>query len=178
MTAPRLRPDARALPAPPGTTVLIDAALIQTAIDASRISARGRVILPLHEAHGETLHRMLNAVQPGSYIRPHRHLDPPKAEAVVLLRGSLRYLEFTPAGDLARVVTLTAASGNIGLDTRAGVYHTFYALEPDTVVFEAKPGPYDPTSDKEFAGWAPPEGSAEAGLYLERLSAAAARRPV
>ena len=37
---------------------------------------------------------MLNAIQPGSYIRPHRHLDPPKSESLILLQGMLGYVSF------------------------------------------------------------------------------------
>src|SRR5262249_29444227 len=159
----------RALPAPDGTSVRIDSPLIQQAIEGSRKSPRKRVILPLHQSPSETLHRMLNAVQPGSYIRPHRHLHPPKAEAIVLLRGALRYFEFTTDGTIADSIIVSAAIGNIGLDTRPGVFHTFVATEPDTVVFEAKPGPYEPTTDKDFASWAPAEGSPAVAEYLDHL---------
>lgn len=163
------RPFPRALAAPEGTSVTIDGALVAQAIDASRASPRRRVILPFHQSAEDTLHRMLNVVQPGSYIRPHRHLDPPKAETIILLQGGLRYLEFTAAGEVSRVVTLSPATGNVGMDTRAGVFHTFLALEPDTVVFEAKPGPYQANTDKDFAAWAPPEGSEHAATYLRWL---------
>ena len=44
-------------------------------------------------------------------------------------------------------------------------------LEPDTVVFEVKPGPYQPTSDKDFAPWAPAEGGPDAPAYLADLEA-------
>jgi len=37
---------------------------------------------------------MLNSIQPGSYLRPHRHLDPPKDEAFVLLKGSAGFVIF------------------------------------------------------------------------------------
>jgi len=36
----------------------------------------------------------------------------------------------------------------------------------DSVLFEAKAGPFDPGAAKEFAGWAPEEGSPEAISYL------------
>jgi hypothetical protein len=42
-------------------------------------------------------------------------------------------------------------------------------LEPGTVFFEAKAGPYLPLNDSEIAGWAPPEGDDGALLYLEQL---------
>ena len=36
------------------------------------------------------------------------------------------------------------------------------ALEPDTVMFELKQGPYQPTADKDFLSSFPGEGSEEA----------------
>lgn len=160
----------RALDAPAGETALIDEQLIGRAIAASRESPRRRVILPLHASASDPYQRMLNAVQPGSYIRPHRHRDPPKGESVIVLRGAVRFVTFREDGAVAMSVALGPTSGTIGLDVRPGVYHTFLALEPDTVVFEAKTGPYDERVDKDFAPWAPAEGSPEAAAYLRRLT--------
>ena len=60
----------RALEPPEGPIVLIDTPLIEAASHASRRSPRRRVILPFHASHGDPLQRMLNAMQPGSYIQP------------------------------------------------------------------------------------------------------------
>ena len=155
-----------ALEPPSGTLVTIDTAMITKARSASRESPRGRIILPLHTSAADPLQRMLNAIQPGSYIRPHRHADPPKSETILLLRGAITYLTFDNTGALTQHITLSAAAERFGMDTKPGVYHTFFALEPDTILFEVKPGPYDPKTDKDFAPWAPEEGSPEADAIL------------
>jgi len=49
------------------------------------------------------------------------------------------------------------------------VFHTFLALENDTVLFEAKQGPYDRNTDKDFAAWAPCENSEESSAYMNHL---------
>src|SRR5688572_11453773 len=59
---------------------------------------RKREILVLHRGNADPLQRVLNALQPGSYIRPHRHYTPPKAEALVLLSGSLGFVPFLEDG--------------------------------------------------------------------------------
>lgn len=164
------KPFPRALDAPSGESVVLDAGLLERAIAASRESPRQRVILPLHASAADPYQRMLNAAQPGSYIRPHRHRHPPKGETVIVLRGAVRFLTFREDGAVATNVVLAANGGAIGLDVRPGVYHTFVALEPDSVVFEAKTGPYDEYLDKDFAPWAPLEGSPEAVAYLQRLA--------
>ena len=43
------------------------------------------------------------------------------------------------------------------------------SLETDTVVFEAKSGPYQPASEKDFATWAPAADTDEAGSCLAQL---------
>lgn len=146
----------------------VDAALVaQKARDAA-VNPRGREIHRLHVEDAATLQRMLNAVQPGTYVRPHRHLAPPKAEAFILLSGSLGFVAFDDDGRFGPedCLLLDRQRGAWAVDVTAGVWHAILALEPDTVVFEVKPGPYSPLSDKDFAPWAPAEGTAEAAAYL------------
>lgn len=159
----------RALQPPAGRVAAITRERIAEGIRRSRESPRRRVIVPFHRSHADRLHRMLNVVQPGTYVQPHRHLLPPKAEAIVVLQGAVGFVAFSDAGAVEEALVLRAASEKIGVDLEPGVYHTFVALEPDTVLFEVKPGPYEEASDKDFAPWAPPEGSEEARAYLARL---------
>ncbi len=159
----------RALKSPTGELVTLTDNLIDAAIFASRESPRKRIILPFHDGPENTLHRMLNAVQPGSYIRPHRHLDPPKDEALVLLRGALTFYTFHEDGTVNAVQHVRAGTASFGIDVKAGVFHTFIATEPDTVVFEVKPGPWSPATDKDFATWAPDEGEEGYVEYMDRL---------
>jgi cupin fold WbuC family metalloprotein len=144
--------------------------MIEQAVEHSRRSPRGRIILPLQLGPNDILHRMLNALQPGSYVRPHRHLNPPKAESFVVLRGRAAFFTFRDDGTTDHSVMVTPA-GPFGADIHPGVYHAVAALEPDTVVFEVKTGPYDPASDKDFAPWAPEEGTPQAAAYLKGLLA-------
>ncbi len=147
---------------------VVDGALLaQKARDAAA-NARRREIHRFHADDAETLHRMVNAIQPGSYVRPHRHLAPPKAEAFVLLTGSLGFIAFGEDGNFGRedCVVLDREAGVLAVDAPAGGWHAIVALAPDTAVFEVKPGPYSPMSDKDFAPWAPAETEARAMAYL------------
>ena len=58
-----------------------------------------------------------------------------------------------------------------GIDLRPGLWHSIAALTPVAVCYEVKPGPWDPATDKEFAPWAPEEGSDAASQYLATLLA-------
>jgi len=159
----------RALDPPEGSATPIDRSLIERGIRAAAASPRGRMIVPLHKTHADTLHRMLNVVQPGSYIRPHRHVDPPKAESLVVLAGAAVYVVFAEDGGLLDVRPLSP-EGIVGMDLEPGVIHSFYATEPDTVVFEAKPGPYTADGDKSFMEWAPAEDDDASAAYLAELT--------
>lgn len=168
--------NSKALQAPQGAICWLTNELLEGAIAASHSSPRRRIIQPLHRSEGATLHRMFNAVQPDSYIPPHRHLDPPKAESWIVLRGALAFFTFDERGAIRECLEIRAGGDIFGVDLEPGVYHTFFALEPDTVVYEVKDGPYSPTTDKAFPEWAPREGTSEARGYLEQLRAEFARR--
>ncbi|MFY0576060.1 cupin fold metalloprotein, WbuC family [Cystobacter fuscus] len=159
----------RVLDAPAGELVVLTRSLVEDVTESSRTSPRRRIILPLHKNEEEPLHRMLNVIQPDSYVRPHRHLEPPKAEAWVVLRGALAFFTFEEDGRVRDCLSFEAGGERFGVDLAPGIFHGLVALAPDTVLFEVKNGPYAPASDKSFAPWAPAEGSPEAAGYLARL---------
>jgi cupin fold WbuC family metalloprotein len=120
----------------------------------------------------DPVHRLLNAVEPGTYIRPHRHLHPPKDETYVVVRGALGLVLFDAVGAVAAARRLSAgAGGTFGVDIPAGVLHTVVALEAGTVFFEVKAGPYVPPSGDDVPTWAPAEGEPGAAAYEGSLRA-------
>ncbi len=125
----------------------------------------------LHPADASRGHRLFNAIEPGSYIRPHRHLDPEKDETFLVVRGRLGVITFADDGTVRETALLEAGGANLVADIPHGVYHTAVSLEPGTIFFEAKAGPYVPIAEAEKAAWAPAEGDAGALPYLARLKA-------
>lgn len=123
----------------------------------------------LHPSDESRCHRLLNAIEPESYIRPHRHLDPEKDEAFILLSGRLVVVTFTDAGEVAETVVLSHASGNLAVDIPHGVYHTALSLESGTVFYEAKAGPYRPLDEFEKAIWAPEENDPQVKSFILSL---------
>ena len=124
-----------------------------------------------HPTDDARCHRLLNAIEPGSYIRPHRHLDPAKDEAFVILRGRLAVFIFDEDGAVGETAVLSPGGANVAADVPNGLFHTAVALESGTVFFEAKAGPYLPVSEEEKAPWAPEEGTPQAEAYLALLTA-------
>jgi cupin fold WbuC family metalloprotein len=150
---------------------LIDNALLDEVCREAAASPRRRKNRNFHRGDDQPGHRLLNAMQPDSYIPPHRHLDPNKDETMVVLRGAMALLVFDDAGQVIQRVKVGAGGTAIGVDIPHGVWHTVIALEPDTLFLEAKAGPYLPLTPDEKAPWAPTEGDSQAASYFEALCA-------
>ena len=153
----------------PYSLIPLDDHLLDHAVEAAEHSPRRRHIVRLHE-HGEAVQRMFNAIEPESYMRPHRHADKP--ETLVAMRGSLLVARFADDGTPIEGVVVSATGPVRGVEIPPGAWHGIVCLQPGTVVFEVTRGPYDPATHKELAGWAPPEEDSEAGLaYIAFLRA-------
>ncbi len=125
----------------------------------------------LHPDFNAPAQRFFNAIEPGSYVLPHRHLAPGKEETLLMIRGSLGLAFFDDAGEI-RATRLLAANGTcIGTQIPLGCWHSVVALEAGTVFFEVKDGPYLPIATEERAPWAPAEGSAAAAAFEQTLRA-------
>lgn len=138
---------------------------------AAQQSPRLRMNHNLHPSDDSRCHRLLNAVEPGTYIRPHRHLDPEKDETFVLVRGRLGLIEFDTHGVVTATTLLVAGSAHCIATIPHGSYHTAVSLCSGTIFFEAKAGPYSPITEQEKATWAPEDGSDKQPAYLDGLCA-------
>jgi cupin fold WbuC family metalloprotein len=127
----------------------------------------------LHKSYQEAAQRLFNAIEPTSYIRPHRHSVDPRDELLVAVRGSMVLIIFDEHGNVIEPFRFgsTVHDNNlaIGVEVPANTWHTVIALEPGCILLEVKAGPFDPCQPKELASWAPEEGSDSAQDYLSRL---------
>ena len=149
--------------------ILITIDLLERVIGEARTSPRKRKNFNFHPSDDSRCNRLLNALEYGTYIRPHRHLDPEKDELMVLLRGRMGMIYFDDAGNVSDTALLSAGGPASGIDIPAGQYHSLVCLEPGTVFLEAKAGPYLPFTPDETAPWAPAEQDPEAASYLSGL---------
>jgi cupin fold WbuC family metalloprotein len=144
--------------------------LFRELIERARRSPRLRVNHNFHASMEDNPHRFLNVMVKGTYVAPHRHLDPPKAESFIVLDGEVAFFIFDDAGSVVRAEIV--GGDPIGIDLAAGVWHTLSPWSGHAVCYEVKPGPYSAANDKDFAPWAPREGDPEAPAYLEKLMTA------
>lgn len=160
----------QALPNATGDVFHLEPAAIDHALDLSRMSPRRRIILPLHRTQDARVQRMLNFLQPDTYITPHRHAADHAVESILLMRGGIDFLIFDDSGTPVQRIPLAAGEGNALVDIEPGVWHSFVVARPDTVLFETKKGPYSRAQDKEFAPWAPAEDEPGALDWLHRCN--------
>lgn len=147
---------------------LIDQALLDEVATAASTAPRRRKNYNFHISETAPSNRLLNAMEPDSYIPPHRHLDASKDESIVVVRGKFGVVEFDEAGNVTGKAVLTPGSA-VGINILHGIYHSLLALEPGSVFFESKAGPYAPLTEAEKASWAPQEGTDSAAAYLANL---------
>ncbi len=132
-------------------------------------SSRKRTNLNLHDSPDDLLQRMVNVLEPGTYMCPHMHKNPSKREVFVILRGSLLVCLFDDDGNVTSHVVLDKDGGNYIIEIPPSTWHSIIPLAVHTAVFECKDGPWDPDTDKLFAPWAPHEGDAEALNFNKEL---------
>lgn len=154
---------------PDGDVFQLSGSRIDEGLAASRKSQRKRMILPIHRTQEAEVQRLINFLQPGTYIRPHKHAMPHASESIVLLQGAIRFFTFDEGGEVLTDNTLSSKPIPDVIDIESGTWHSFLVLELDTIIFECKKGPYNADTDKEFASWAPEEGDDKATEFMKNL---------
>jgi cupin fold WbuC family metalloprotein len=149
-----------------GELKIISQQLLDNVSAAAHASPRQRKNFNFHQHDNDICHRLLNALEPDSYIPPHCHRDDSKGESIVILRGKVGVLIFADDGALNQRIVMQPESEILGVDIPPGMVHSLIALTTNSVFFESKAGPYVALTQNERANWAPPEGADAAREYL------------
>jgi len=149
--------------------IKIDNKFLDITSARAKVAERRRMNYNFHPDHEDPLHRMLNAMEPGTYIQPHKHEDPDKFEIFLALRGRFVVIIFDENGNITDHAILDSQEGKYGVEIPEKVFHMLLSLEPGSVAYEIKEGPYRPFTAKNFASWAPAEGDPEVENYIQKL---------
>jgi cupin fold WbuC family metalloprotein len=122
--------------------------LLDELTERAKVSPRLRMNLDLRNSPADGSQRMLNAIEPGSLLPIHRHLQ--TSETVVCLRGRLVEEFYDADGHLYELVELSPGGSCLALNIPAGQWHTVRALESGTVIMEMKDGTYEPLGDEDI----------------------------
>lgn len=136
---------------------ILNKQLMETLTATAEAIPRQRINYNLHNSYDDPVQRLCNAIQPGTYVHPHKHIQAGQWENFIILTGEAAILTFNDKGCVLQRVELSENGPNYGIEIAENVCHTLVALKPGTVLFEIKPGPYREKTDKDFVTWAPPE---------------------
>ena len=92
---------------------------------------------------------------PDPYPPSPRHSGLLKHEIFFVLRCSLLLLHFDAEVNVILAKELNPKQGVYGMEYDARIWHSLIVLEPDTVVYEVKEGPYVALKPEDFGPWAP-----------------------
>ena len=152
---------------------IINEALLNETTGRAKQSPRLRMNYNFHEHLDDPVNRLLNALEPGTYLRPHRHLNPKKDEIFLLLRGRIAVFLFDNKGEITQTQILDPKEGVYGAEIKAGTWHGLLVLESGSVIYEIKEVPFAPLAPENFAPWSPaPEDTKGVAKYMELLGKA------
>lgn len=135
--------------------IQVNNAFLEELIQISRVSTRKRTPTPLHPDNYAGPQALINPIQPGSYMIPHRHNND---EIWVPLRGRIKLCLFDEVGNPLEGIILSKEDVVYHL-VNSNTYHSAFALDSDSVFLNVNPGPFNPKSAKEFPQWAPKENA-------------------
>ena len=129
--------------------MVINQSLLNQLTEQAKASPRLRMNFDLRNSEDDGSQRMLNAIEPGSPERIHRHQH--TSETVVCIRGRV-VEEFYD--ELERICTdsieLTPSGPNVAVNIPAGQWHSIRAVESGSVVLSCKDGKYEPMSEADI----------------------------
>lgn len=149
--------------------IKINDELLGPLIQEAKKSIRLRKNYNFHEKMDDPVQRLLNALEPDTYVRPHRHLAPDKDEMFLILKGRMVFIEFDAEGHIRDHLILDPLEGNFGCEVKAGKWHCLISLESGSVAYEVKEGPFSPIKESDFAPWSPANDSDEIEQYQNHL---------
>jgi len=153
-----------------------DAAMLDELTRRAVASPRLRQHHNIHTSYTDPCQRLLNAIEPGSYLRPYKHSVTPRSKLLVALRGQFAVVLFDDGGNIERVIPFGAGDGvsmGASVEVSGDCWNSVLSLAHGSVLLEVKAGPYNPDEPNEFPSWAPADGTPEAQEYARMLGNAA-----
>jgi cupin fold WbuC family metalloprotein len=149
-----------------GPIAMVGTADVELLREAACKSPKKRARINAHPDSADRLHEMIIAIERSSYIRPHKH--PGKSEAFHIVEGVVDIVIFNDAGEINRIVPLSAKGGPGAFYYRMSepFFHTLIIKSGLLIVHEITNGPFRPGATV-FADFAPPESDAVASARYQ-----------
>jgi len=138
---------------------------LQHLVSAAQASPRKRSHRSLHLSLDAPVQRLAIAMEPETYVRPHRH--PQTWEIYVALRGAFKVILFDENATVTDCLILGPELKVYELPQNT--WHSVVSLEPGSVIFEIKEGPYIQPRDADVASWSPLENDSGVAAFYTAL---------
>lgn len=126
--------------------MIIDTRILDELTEKAKASPRLRMNYDLRNSSEDQSQRMLNALEPGTVMPIHRHVN--TSETIVCIRGHFEEYFYDESGNLTD--TIDMVPGGVVLNVEAGQWHSLRCLESGTILLEAKDGKYEPLTEEEI----------------------------
>lgn len=144
-------------------------AFLDTLTVKAKANERRRAHHNIHESLEEACQRLMIAMEPDSFVVPHRHSNPSKPECFLGIRGHVALFIMDDDGGILETFNIGPGQPMLGCDIPPNTWHAVVSMTTGTVFFEAKPGPYQPIDPADIAPWAPTEDKQQD--YIAQLKA-------
>lgn len=128
--------------------MVVDKKILDELSKQAIANPRLRQAMDLRNSPEDNSQRMLNALEPGTVMPIHRHHG--SSEAVVILRGKIRWIFYDECGNETESVVLDADGETRMLNVEKGRWHSLECLTSGAVLYESKDGPYHPLEEDEI----------------------------
>ncbi len=128
--------------------MLIDETLLNQVSTEAKASERLRMNYNFHTSLDSKAQRLLNALEPGTAIPVHRHIE--TAETYIILRGKIEVYFYDDSKAIIEKFLLDPLIGNYGIHIPQSQWHSLHVLETNSVIFEIKDGPYSPITNENI----------------------------
>ena len=119
--------------------------------NSAKESERLRMFVDLRTSVNDCSQRIINALEPGTFVPIHRHRG--TSETVIVLRGSLKEVFYSERGEIINEFLLQVGGECVGVQIPPGQWHSIEVLEVGTIIFEGKDGEYAPSYMWNVNGW-------------------------
>lgn len=126
--------------------MIIDKTILDELTERAKTSPRLRMNMDLRNSDSDGSQRMLNAIEPGTILPVHRHMN--NSVTIVCIRGHFEELLYNDNGDLEQNINMVPGGTVINLPI--GRWHSLKSLESGTVILEVQDGAWEPLQDKDI----------------------------
>lgn len=126
--------------------MIIDKTILDELTSKAKANERLRQVLDLRNSSEDSSQRILNAIEPGTILPIHRHLN--SSVTIVCIRGHFEELLYDDNGNLTDSIDMVPGGTIINLPI--GKWHSIRSLESGTIILEVQDGKWEALKEEDI----------------------------